>query len=140
MYKHEGAAEGTDARKGLTVLIVDDDTNVLSALRRVFRKAEYDVFTSTEPAAIAERVIGWPDLAVVVSDHQMGVDMDGDELLTRVMEVQPHTTRIMMSGTHRPIEGVAHYFIEKPFDNKVVRLIVEKGIDDYLDRLAQEKK
>jgi DNA-binding NtrC family response regulator len=128
------AQEG--ARNGMTVLIVDDEDLILKTFRRAFKGADYDLCMTTDAVGVVDAIHGCENLAVVLSDCRMPY-MRGDELLEMVRQFQPNTTRMMMSGTDVPPEGIAHYFIPKPFDFKQVRAAVEKGIDDYVARLGQ---
>jgi two-component system probable response regulator PhcQ len=89
----------TDVR----IMLIDDEPHVLSALQRVLRQhppvpgKPFAVETYTSPLlaieAAHERTID-----VVVSDYRMP-ELDGVETLRRIKEVQPHTGRILLSGS-----------------------------------------
>ena len=86
------------------VMIVDDDANVLKALRRVLsvplaglsNGGELDITTLQSPQAALERA-GHTPFALVISDYRMPV-MDGITLLRQVATVQPDTMRIITSA------------------------------------------
>jgi DNA-binding NtrC family response regulator len=140
MDGYKGIGDDAGLLKKPMVAIVDDEAPLLRALRRLLLDEECAVYTTNDPVAFAEEVSGLPDLAVVVSDCQMGLPIDGYFLLRRVEEVRPETTRIMMSGSHRLLEGVSHYFLDKPIESSVFQQAVRRGIEDYFGRLAQGKR
>lgn len=87
----------------IRIMLIDDEPHVLSALQRVLRQhppvpgQPFSVETYTSPfkaiEAAQERTID-----VVVSDYRMP-ELDGVETLRRIKEVQPHTGRILLSGS-----------------------------------------
>ena len=101
------------------VLFVDDEPNVLRALRRMMRK-QNDVWDMrfAESGAEALDILVHNPAHVVVSDMRMP-GMDGAELLDVVSEALPDTVRIVLSGesdrtlTLRTI-GKSHRFLPKP--------------------------
>ncbi len=78
------------------ILLVDDEPNILSALKRSLRKASWQVHT----AAGGEeglQILGRERVQVVVSDYRMN-GMDGVAFLSRVKEKWPDTQRVMLTG------------------------------------------
>ena len=79
-----------------TVLFVDDEEHILSALRRATVDEEYKcLFAQGGPAAL--QVLEKEPVSVVVSDMKMP-GMDGLHFLKIVKEKYPHTVRIVLSG------------------------------------------
>jgi response regulator RpfG family c-di-GMP phosphodiesterase len=78
------------------VLVVDDETIVVSTLRETLRRQNYEVVATTDPAAALEELRGGP-FAVIIADQRMPL-ISGLELLDRAREIQPHATRILMAG------------------------------------------
>src|SRR5215468_6735136 len=86
------------------VLLVDDEPNILSALRRSLSSIDvteldgealhFELFTS--PEAAIERS-DQQDFDLVISDYRMP-SMNGVEFLSRVMEFQPSVPRMIISG------------------------------------------
>lgn len=106
-----------------TVLIVDDEQEMLQVLRRAFEPYQ-DVFTvriagnGEEALAILEES---SDISLVVTDLIMP-KMDGFTLLVHIRSDFPEIPVIIMTAHSRPVMermawkiGVAEY-IEKPFD------------------------
>jgi len=121
-----------------TLLIVDDEPNVLSALRRLCQNSaippalpDPSVTTFTSPlAALAHIANHKADL--VISDYRMP-DMDGAVFLTRVKEIQPDAARIILSactdmdGIIRAINHAGIFrFVSKPWsDHDLKAAIIE---------------
>ena len=81
--------------KKYTVLFVDDETRITSALRAIFRK-EYNVLIANSGAE-ALQVLDKNDVDVLVSDQRMP-HMLGNELLATVSQKHPQTMRILLTG------------------------------------------
>jgi response regulator RpfG family c-di-GMP phosphodiesterase len=77
-------------------LIVDDEAQILSALRRSLRSEGYDIVT-VENGAAALRILGERGIDAILSDHKMP-GMSGVQLLARVAEIRPNTIRMLITG------------------------------------------
>jgi len=124
------AAGGT----GATLLCVDDEQNILSALRRLFRQDGYRILT----AGSGEEGIGLMErepVDLVISDMRMP-GMDGAHFLERVSSRWPDTLRILLTG-HADVastiaainKGRIFRYIAKPWDDQDVRLIVRHALE-----------
>lgn len=78
------------------VLFVDDETEVIAAIRAALRAEPFDVVAATS-AEEAFALLDQQDFQVVVSDEEMP-DMKGTEFLARVQTRHPNVVRIMLSG------------------------------------------
>jgi two-component system probable response regulator PhcQ len=85
------------------LLLVDDEPNVLSALRRMLLNPaalpvlpDVQLTTFTSPIEAIKHVESH-SVDLVISDYRMPV-MDGVSFLTRVKEMQPDTARIILSA------------------------------------------
>ncbi len=118
-----------------TVVIVDDEQMVATALRSFLQlETPYRVLTFTSPqealaALDSERV------DVVISDFMMPA-MDGIQFLSEMRKRQPSATRILLTGyadkenAIRAINDVGlYYYLEKPWDNEHLRLVVRNGVE-----------
>ena len=124
-----------------TILCLDDDKNVVNALKRELRLVGSNVLTATEGAKALELMIDH-ECAVIISDMRMP-KMDGAEFFRRVLELQPHTFRILLTGyadleaAMRAVNaGEIHRYLHKPWDAAELARTVEQGLERY--ELAQE--
>ncbi|MEZ7197096.1 response regulator [Pseudodesulfovibrio karagichevae] len=149
--------------KKIRLLFVDDETNVLAALRRMLRnKRDHWDMALVNSGQAALEALGKVRFDVIVSDIKMP-GMDGAELLTRVKDAYPGTIRIALSGqvdlneVIRSIRSV-HQYISKPCsaedliariegalqskevltDPKMLRLVTEIDALPVIPRIFQE--
>jgi type II secretory ATPase GspE/PulE/Tfp pilus assembly ATPase PilB-like protein/FixJ family two-component response regulator/RNA polymerase subunit RPABC4/transcription elongation factor Spt4 len=119
------------------IVFVDDEANVLKAMRRIFRQENYQLFTvESGPAALALLEREQP-VHVVVSDHRMP-GMTGADLLKQVKAKYPQTIRIMLTGyadvdavMGAVNEGAVYKFITKPWNDDDLRLTVSLALEQY---------
>ena len=78
------------------ILCVDDEPNVLSALRRMFT-LEGCTISVADSGAAALQALADERFDVIISDMQMP-EMNGAQLLQQVRQQWPHTMRIMLTG------------------------------------------
>ena len=119
-----------------TVLFVDDEANLLNALRRELRSEPYEVVTAPSGPAGLDCMAAL-DAAVVVSDHQMP-GMSGVEFLAQVKDRWPETYRVMMTafGDIDTISsavnlGGIHRFLTKPWNPDDLRLTIQEGLERH---------
>jgi response regulator RpfG family c-di-GMP phosphodiesterase len=106
-----------------TLLLVDDEENVIRALRRLFRQEPFTVLTANSGAEGLE-ILEKQTVSVILSDQRMP-GMIGSEFLKIVKERYPHTIRIVMSGytelesiTSAINDGAVFKFLLKPWDDE----------------------
>jgi len=119
-----------------TLLIVDDDVNVLSALHRLFNKDGYHVLTAMS-AAEGFELLALHHVHVIVCDQRMPI-MSGTEFLSKVKEMYPETVRIILSG-YTGLEsvldsinrGAIYRFYTKPWDDTQLRDNIRLAFHHY---------
>src|SRR4030042_375317 len=106
-----------------TVLLVDDEANVLRSLERTLRNEEYAILTAGS-AAEALDILETMPVDLIISDLGMP-GMNGFELLKTVKGKYPAVARIILTGQSdtptvlRAInEGEVFRFFTKPWDNE----------------------
>ncbi len=117
------------------VMIVDDEEMVVASIQ-AFLELETDCeihgFNFPDEAALfaARRKVD-----VVVSDYLMP-KMNGIQLLNRIKELQPEASRVLLTGhadkqsAIEAINRVALFqYLEKPWDNQQLLLVVRSGIE-----------
>lgn len=125
------------------ILIVDDDKLVLTFTADVLQQIGSTPIVTTSPLEALEIVATHP-IAVVVSDHNMP-EMNGNELLTRIKEISPSTTRIMMTSAadlnvalSAINSGEVFRFLPKPWKVNDMVKAVKDGLRRY--RLLESVK
>jgi response regulator RpfG family c-di-GMP phosphodiesterase len=118
----------------VTILCVDDEPNVVSALGRVFQRERYRVLTATSSGAALE-ILGRETADVVLSDMRMP-GMDGAAFLEEVSLRWPRTARILLTGYNDLRSAVAAInrgeifrYLFKPWDDDEMRLTVRQALE-----------
>lgn len=104
-----------------TLLLVDDEPNILSSLKRLLRRENYQILSagSGEEALL---LLAQHQVGVIVTDQRMP-GMSGTELLAKVRTMHPKAVRVILSGytgldslTEAINRGEIYKFITKPCD------------------------
>jgi PAS domain S-box-containing protein len=114
-----------------TLLYVDDEVNLLAAIRRAMRHSGYRVLVAAS-AREAFELLATTEVGVIVCDQRMR-GMSGTEFLARVKQMYPHAVRMVLSGytdlqsvTDAVNRGAIFKFLTKPW------------IDEELDEAVRE--
>ncbi|MBA4389769.1 MAG: two-component system response regulator [Syntrophus sp. (in: bacteria)] len=120
-----------------SILLVDDEENVLSSLKRILIDDNVRVVTSSSPLE-AIQLVKSQKISVVISDNMMP-EMKGIDLLEKIKLISPDTTRIMMTAyadlttaIDAINRGEVYRFITKPWDNQEFRDITSEAIARYV--------
>ena len=121
-------------KKQRTLLLVDDEPNVIASLRRLMRKDGYHILTASNGNE-ALTLLTKNQVDVIVSDQRMP-GMTGVELLRRVKALCPDTVRIVLSGytelqsvTDAINDGSVYRFLTKPWDDEQLRSFVNEAFN-----------
>ncbi len=132
--------EGSAVR---TLLLVDDEPNVLASLKRALRREGYHILSATG-AAEAMEILATHDVGVILSDQRMP-QVTGTEFLSRVKLMYPRVVRIVLSGhtdistiTDAVNRGAVYKFLTKPWEDVVLRDTVREAFERFEDGLGQE--
>jgi diguanylate cyclase (GGDEF)-like protein/PAS domain S-box-containing protein len=128
LHAHGNSPTATNNVRGPvdTLLLVDDEAHILSALTRLLRNDGYHILTARS-AAEGFELLALNDVQVILCDQRMP-EMSGTEFFHRVNEMYPDTFRIVLSG-YTDLEsimasinaGSIYRFYTKPWDNKILR-------------------
>ena len=125
-----------------SILLVDDDTNLLSGFRRVLRDQPYELYTANS-AEMAIRMFKRMPFDLVVADQQMS-GKSGTELVAWLAKHFPDTIRIMLTG--RPDvevmqeainQGNVFRFLTKPCRDFELAMAIREGLELRNERLGE---
>jgi DNA-binding NtrC family response regulator len=126
-----------------TVMVVDDEPEIVGSVRRTLHAEPYRVIGTTSPLEALEAIeVGGIDL--LIADIDMP-ELDGIELVSRVRAVRPDVVRILLTADvslRSAIEainrGEVYRFITKPWKAEELCQTVREGLarQDELRRVA----
>lgn len=112
------------------IAFVDDEVEILRALKRLFHTTEYEC-TYFNKAADFIHYLEQNSVDLLITDIRMP-ETDGIELMKRVKEIRPEIIRVALSGytDSRQIlaaldSGLARLYIYKPWDNDELINLIE---------------
>ena len=115
-----------------SLLIVDDEARILSALHRTLRREGYEIIT-TESAQEALRVLEERHVDGILTDHKMPY-MTGDQLLEQAAARSPDTVRMLITGWTEEIPagrleelGVCA-LVTKPWDDDRLKATLRRAL------------
>lgn len=123
-----------EQNKPATLLFVDDEPNVLKALKRLFRNAAYSVLLA-ESGRTGLTILQQQPVDLIISDMRMP-QMDGAEFLTQAAQQWPETVRILLTG-YADIEstitavnkGKIYCYCSKPWEDNELKLLVNNALE-----------
>ncbi|MGH8075387.1 MAG: EAL domain-containing protein, partial [Lysobacter sp.] len=126
-----------------TVLLLDDEENVLRSLVRLFRRDGYNILTANSVRQAFD-LLASNTVQVIVSDQRMP-DMSGTEFLGRVRDLYPDTIRMVLSGytdvttiTEAINRGAIYRFLTKPWNDEELREHIHAAFRAYERRASGE--
>ncbi|MBI5659280.1 MAG: EAL domain-containing protein [Nitrosomonadales bacterium] len=126
-----------------TLLLVDDEENIISALARQLREDGYTILRAGSGRQGLE-LLADHKVGVIISDQRMP-EMTGVEFLGKVKGLYPKTVRMVLSG-YADLEsvkeainrGAIYKFITKPWDEETLRAVVREAFEHH--DLMQKKE
>lgn len=119
-------------KRSRTLLLVDDEANILTSLTRLLRADGYQILTAPD-AEQGLDLLARHRVDVIVSDQRMP-GMSGVEFLRRVKVLHPATIRLVLSGytdlqtvTDAINEGAIYKFLTKPWDDSHLRANIQEA-------------
>ena len=118
------------------ILCVDDELNILSALRRMFKLSGFDIEEASSGAEALQK-LAQSEFHLVISDMQMP-EMNGAEFLAQVRQRYPKIMRLMLTGTadlkaaiSAINEGEIYRYLTKPWNDEEVVLTTKSALERY---------
>jgi DNA-binding NtrC family response regulator len=130
------------AKRLFSLMLVDDEPNILSSLKRLFHKAPYEIHTAGNGMAAMEILAQNPIDAALV-DLKMP-EMDGMQLLEKIKAEWPTVHVVMLTGhggVKEAVEAIklgAADFLQKPFEPEAIDARINQIY--HIWRLEQENK
>ncbi|OIR17228.1 hydrogenase transcriptional regulatory protein hupR1 [mine drainage metagenome] len=119
-----------------TLLLVDDEENITSALVRLLRSDGYRILRANSGEA-GLQLLAQNEVGVIISDQRMP-GMTGVEFLSKVRDLYPDTVRIVLSGytelnsvTDAINRGAIYKFFTKPWEDELLRANVQEAFQRY---------
>ncbi len=131
--------------KAFKLLLVDDEPNILNALKRLFRRTGYEIHTA-ESGMAGLKILEETPVDLIISDMRMP-EMNGAEFLEQAAQLRPEAMRLLLTGysdINATIEainkGKIYGYISKPWNETELSLTVkqaleQKALRDERDRL-----
>ncbi|HQC81100.1 MAG TPA: EAL domain-containing protein [Accumulibacter sp.] len=125
-----------------TVLLVDDEPNILAALKRLLRREGYRVLAA-ESGEEALALLARETVRVIVSDQRMP-SMTGTEFFSRIRGLYPETVRLVLSG-HSEIatltdainKGAIYKYLNKPWDDEHFKSEIRNAFRYWNERFGK---
>lgn len=133
--------EATQQEKG-SILIVDGDINVRTALQRIFRPLKHKIYSANDSGEAVD-ILKTAPIDVIISDIRLPGD-DGVEFLEKVKTYSPEAIRILLTGF--PDLSVAidainksqvYQYINKPWENTDLKATIQHAVTQ---RILEKKK
>lgn len=125
-----------------TILLVDDDPDILKLMAMRLRAASYDVISvNNGEAALAHIALNSPDL--VITDLRMP-GMDGLTLFNAIRTTRPLLPVIIVTAHGSEAEALnalqrgVFDFLSKPFDNKYLLQQIESALRKFPKRVFEQ--
>ncbi len=130
---------------GGRILFVDDEENILRAMRRLFMDDAYEVFIANSgKEALKILAQEEKEIGVIVSDQRMP-EMTGVDFLERSKKITPHSVRILLTGyaditaaVDAINRGGAFRYLHKPWKDEELTQTIQSAFKYY--NLVKENK
>jgi CheY-like chemotaxis protein len=98
-----------------TVLIVDDDPQILRLVQKMLGPRKVNVLVAPRPSA-ALRICEEQKVDLLIADMSLP-EMDGDRMAERILKLQPGASVLLISGHYKDVPPrLSHVrFLRKPF-------------------------
>lgn len=119
-----------------TLLLVDDEVNIINSLKRALHGEKYSIVTAADATEALELLRNTP-VDLVISDIGMP-GINGLDFLKIVKETYPDTARIILTGqSDTPTvlkainEGEVYRYFTKPWANEEIRISIRQTLKHF---------
>ncbi len=126
-------------KKQHTILLIDDETAIIKALSRLFRKGGYKILTAASGQEGLDILHTLKDgaedpVSLIISDQRMP-GMNGAEFLAKSKEIFPDAIRFLLTGysdmdaiVDAVNKGEIHRYLTKPWNDNDIILQVRQAV------------
>jgi len=118
----------------MTVLCVDDESDIIQSMKRLLHKKNYHLLFATSGEKALE-MMKQNDVHLIISDMIMP-SMSGLELLEKIAITYPNNYRILLTGyadmasiVDAVNKGKINRYLQKPWDNNKLISAIEEGLE-----------
>ena len=133
-----------NTEKSVYVLFVDDEENILKAIKRLLLEESYETLTASSGEEALKLLRNQKDIGLIVSDQRMP-GMQGVDVLKQASEISPDTLKIMLTGyadINAAIDAInkggAFRYITKPWKDDELIQVIRDAVHRY--SLIRENK
>ena len=120
-----------------TLLLVDDEPNIVTSLTRLLRRDGYRIYSASSGNEGLALLAQHPETGVIIADQRMP-GMTGVAFLNEVKTLYPDTVRIVLSGytelvsvTDAINRGAIYKFLTKPWEDDLLRANVAEAFNRH---------
>lgn len=131
-----------DLSRRETILCVDDEPQVLTALRRTLHREPYDVITAPD-AALALECLDRLPIDVVIADERMPL-VSGTQLLKEIRQRWPWMGLVILTGYPgqsvmiRGLQAGIDLLLYKPWDDGALKHTIRRLLEEVERARAEE--
>ena len=126
----------------LTLLVVDDEPDILSAIQRLFRR-RYHVLTA-QSTREAELIIATEPVHVILCDQRLP-RQTGVEFFSKIRHEHPDIVRVLFTGytnidsvIDAINEGAVYRYINKPWNPAELKLFIDQAFEHYTSQRERQ--
>lgn len=119
-----------------TVLLVDDEEQILNSLKRLLRKEPFDILAATSGTEGLALLTENP-VQLILSDQRMP-EMDGTEFFQKAKYLVPDAVRVILSGyadvgviVESINKGEVYRFLSKPWNDDELKLAIRQCLEHH---------